>query len=64
MTTETNTWLTVNQTALRAGVSRATLYRYWERGSGPRFCRTPGGNRRVRVDWVDDWMLDLEEFAA
>lgn len=62
MSTRTS-WLTVNTATAEAGISRATLYRYWSLGVGPRYSTTPGGRRRVRVDWLNDWFLDREVVA-
>jgi hypothetical protein len=39
------------------------MYRYWALNVGPRYATTPGGRRRVRVDWLNDWLLDREVVA-
>ena len=62
MNTQPN-WLTVNRAAAKAEMSRATIYRYWALNVGPRYATTPGGRRRVRVDWLNDWLLDREVAA-
>lgn len=62
MNTTTN-WLTVKVATSEAGISRATLYRYWALKVGPRYSTTPGGQRRVRADWLNDWLLDREVVA-
>lgn len=62
MNTKTN-WLTVKAATAEAGISRATLYRYWNLKVGPRYSTTPGGQRRVRADWLNDWLLDREVVA-
>jgi|GEM_PF-4275327 hypothetical protein len=56
-------WLTIKAATAEAGISRATLYRYWTLGVGPRFSITPGGQRRVRAEWLHAWLLDREVVA-
>lgn len=62
MSTQTS-WLTVNAATAEAGISRATLYRYWALKVGPRYSTTPGGQRRVRAEWLADWLLAREVVA-
>jgi len=52
-------YLTVNEVTLRARCSRATLYRHWASGTGPRFITRP--RRLVRADWLNDWLLESEQ---
>jgi len=63
MNTQMSKWLTIKAATEEAGVSRATMYRYWALGVGPRFTTTPGGQRRVRAEWLADWLLDREVVA-
>lgn len=59
--TTSRDWLSPNEVAARLGISRATLYRLWERHEGVRYTRLPGsGRRRTRQDWLDDWALSRE----
>jgi predicted DNA-binding transcriptional regulator AlpA len=60
MKEHTKSWLTIKEAVEATGVSRASLYRYWALKLGPRFSTTPGGSRRIRADWLDDWLLDRE----
>ena len=53
-------WYTIDAATEEAGISRASLYRYWALGVGPRYTTTPGGQRRVRGEWLADWLLDRE----
>jgi len=62
MNRQTKSWLTVNAASAEAGISRATIYRYWALKVGPRFT-TAGDRRRIRADWLDDWLLDREVAA-
>jgi len=58
--TATKSWLTIREAVEDTGVSRASLYRYWALKVGPRYSTTPGGSRRIRRDWLDDWFEDRE----
>jgi len=60
MREHTKSWLTIKEAVEATGVSRASLYRYWALKVGPRFATTPGGSRRIRADWLDDWLMDRE----
>lgn len=54
-------WLSPNEVAAQLHISRATLYRLWERHDGMRYaCITGSGHRRVRQDWLDDWARGRE----
>ena len=55
----TNEWLTASEAALEVRVSRATLYRYWSLGNGPRYSQL-GARRLVRRAWLTDWLLEKE----
>lgn len=63
MNTQMSKWLTIKAATEEACISRATLYRYWALGVGPRFTTTPGGQRRVRAEWLADWLLAREVVA-
>ena len=54
-----NEFLTVKEVTLRARCSRATLYRHWASGTGPRYINRP--RRLVRADWLSDWLLESEQ---
>jgi predicted DNA-binding transcriptional regulator AlpA len=47
--------MTVKQVCARLQVCRSTLYAWWARGTGPRSIVLPGGDRRVRPEWLRDW---------
>jgi predicted DNA-binding transcriptional regulator AlpA len=55
----TNEWLTASEAALEVRVSRATLYRYWSLGNGPRYSQL-GARRLVRRAWLTGWLLEKE----
>ena len=54
--TTTKTWLTVNDAAAHANVSRDTIYTACERGE-LQHARV-GGRRaiRLRAAWIDEWL--------
>ena len=54
-----NEWLTASEAAREARVSRATLYRYWPIGVGPRYSQL-STRRLVRRAWLTDWLLAQE----
>jgi excisionase family DNA binding protein len=56
------TMMTVKQVCEHLNVGRATIYRYWTAGEGPRYMTMPGGQRRVRTDWLRDWEMAREEY--
>jgi len=60
----TRSWYDVKSACAAAGIHRSTLYRYWDLGVGPRYAVLPGGQRRIRCDWFDDWLLSREVVAA
>jgi predicted DNA-binding transcriptional regulator YafY len=60
MDTQKKSWLTIREAVQETGVSRASLYRYWALSMGPRYSTTPGGQRRIRFDWLMDWLTDRE----
>lgn len=52
-------FLTIKEVTVRARCSRATLYRRWASGTGPRYVNRT--RRLVRADWLDDWLLESEK---
>ena len=52
--------LTVAQVAAVLGVKPCSVFRYWAQGDGPRYFRLPGGARRVKPAWLNDWILGRE----
>lgn len=59
---ETMVWLSPSAVAEVVGISRATLYRHWQAGTGPRYSQV-GARRRCRPQWVQDWLLEMEVAA-
>jgi predicted DNA-binding transcriptional regulator AlpA len=59
----TNKMLSIEETleAMGGEISRRSLYKWWEDGRGPRRIKLPNGQIRVRVDWLEDWLLGLED---
>ncbi len=56
--------LTITEVYAILGVSRATLYRWWEADCGPRRIQLPnGGAQRVRADHLEDFIVSLEVAA-
>jgi predicted DNA-binding transcriptional regulator AlpA len=60
----TNKYLSIRETCDQLGVARATLYDWWSTGRGPRRLKLPNGTIRVRADWLEDWLLGLEQGDA
>lgn len=54
-----NTYLTIKEATQIARCSRATLYRYWASGQGPRYIQRQ--RRLIRSDWLTDWLLEAEK---
>ena len=54
-----NDWMTPSEVAREARVSKATLYRYWTLGIGPRYSQVRG-RRVVHKTWLHDWLLSQE----
>lgn len=55
-------WLTVNDIADDLRVSTSTVYKWSSRGQPffPRSIRLRNGDLRVRQDWYEQWLTDLE----
>ena len=56
-------WLSIRQIAADLGVSVSTAYKWSARGSPwfPRSIRLHNGDIRVRRDWYELWLAELEE---
>lgn len=54
--------MTPLETAAYCRISKATLYRLWAAGTGPRYA-TVGARRRVKASWALDFMLESEVAA-
>ena len=53
-------WLTVAEVCDELAVTKSSLYRWWASHEGPRYAELPGGQRRVRRDWLHAWRLGRE----
>jgi predicted DNA-binding transcriptional regulator AlpA len=55
-------WLSIRQIADDLGVSSSTAYKWSARGQPwfPRSIRLRNGDIRVRRDWYDAWLSDLD----
>lgn len=55
-------WLTVKDIAADLAVSTSTVYKWSARGRPwfPRSIRLRSGDLRVRRDWYDEWLTQLE----
>jgi predicted DNA-binding transcriptional regulator AlpA len=60
----THNFLSVDETCESLSIPRRTLYDWWKTGRGPRRIKLPNGRVMVRVDWLDDWLLGLEQGDA
>jgi predicted DNA-binding transcriptional regulator AlpA len=56
-------WLSVRQIAADLGVSTSTAYKWSARGAPwfPRSIRLHNGDIRVRRDWYELWLEELEQ---
>lgn len=56
-------WLSVADIATDLGVSGSTVYKWSARGRPwfPHSIRLRNGDIRVRRDWYDTWLSDLEQ---
>lgn len=56
-------WLSIRQIARDLGVSSSTAYKWSSRGQPwfPRSIRLRNGDIRVRRDWYEAWLSDLEQ---
>jgi predicted DNA-binding transcriptional regulator AlpA len=61
MTSEAR-WLSIREIAGDLGVSTSTAYKWSARGAPwfPRSIRLHNGDIRVRSDWYETWLGDLE----
>jgi predicted DNA-binding transcriptional regulator AlpA len=61
-TNETARWLSIRDIATDLGVSTSTAYKWSARGAPwfPRSIRLHNGDIRVRRDWYEVWLADLE----
>ena len=55
-------WLSIRQIAQDLGVSTSTAYKWSSRGQPwfPRSIRLRNGDIRVRLDWYEAWLDELE----
>ena len=55
-------WLSIRDIAEDLGISMNTAYKWSARGEPdfPRTIRLRNGDLRVRRDWYDDWLQQLE----
>ena len=56
--------LDIDEVCDELGVHRRTLYDWWGRNVGPRRVKLPNGKVRVRADWLEDFVLQLEVGGA
>jgi predicted DNA-binding transcriptional regulator AlpA len=56
-------WLSIRQIAADLGVSTSTAYKWSARGVPwfPRTIRLHNGDVRVRRDWYEIWLTELEQ---
>jgi len=56
-------WLSIRQIAGDLGVSTSTAYKWSARGAPwfPRCIRLRNGDIRVRWDWYETWLAELEQ---
>jgi predicted DNA-binding transcriptional regulator AlpA len=56
-------WLNVHEIATDLGVSGSTVYKWSARGRPwfPRSIRLRNGDIRVRRDWYENWLAELEQ---
>jgi predicted DNA-binding transcriptional regulator AlpA len=56
-------WLSIRQMAADLGVSASTAYKWSARGTPwfPRSIRLRNGDIRIRRDWYEAWLHDLEQ---
>ena len=56
-------WLSIRQIAADLGVSASTAYKWSARGAPwfPRCIRLRNGDIRVRRDWYEAWLGELEQ---
>jgi predicted DNA-binding transcriptional regulator AlpA len=56
-------WLSIRQIAFDLGVSTSTAYKWSARGAPwfPRSIRLHNGDIRVRRDWYEAWLGELEQ---
>jgi predicted DNA-binding transcriptional regulator AlpA len=56
-------WLSIRQIAVDLGVSTSTAYKWSARGAPwfPRCIRLRNGDIRVRRDWYEAWLGELEQ---
>jgi predicted DNA-binding transcriptional regulator AlpA len=56
-------WLSIRQIAVDLGVSTSTAYKWSARGAPwfPRCIRLRNGDIRVRQDWYEAWLGELEQ---
>ncbi len=56
-------WLSIRQIAEDLGVSTSTAYKWSARGTPwfPRSIRLRNGDIRVRRDWYEAWLSELEQ---
>jgi excisionase family DNA binding protein len=53
-------WLTVVEVCERLQISRNTWDKWRSDGRGPRCKKLPNGQLRIRADWLDQWLEELE----
>lgn len=60
---ETTRWISVSDIAEDLGVSGSTVYKWSARGRPwfPRSIRLRNGDIRVRRDWYESWLAELEQ---
>ena len=58
-------WLSIRQIAVDLGVSTSTAYKWSARGAPwfPRCIRLRNGDIRVRQDWYEAWLGELEQLS-
>jgi len=56
-------WISIRQIAADLGISTSTAYKWSARGAPwfPRCIRLRNGDIRVRLDWYETWLADLED---
>lgn len=56
-------WLTVKEIAADLDVSTSTIYKWSSRGQPwfPRSIRLRNGDLRIRADWYEQWLNQLED---
>ena len=59
---ETDPWIHIGDAAARMHVSVSTMRRWDKPGLLPAN-RTPGGQRRYRLSWIDSWLRDSNRAA-